>query len=521
MRRLVPLLNSLQLRLLGILVLAVAAALGTVALVARASTAAEFERYVERNREEMQAVAQQIAASTGDRLVVTNSEGRVILDSSGELLGQTVGPERALELGLPLPAPGRAILQGAATDRTDGGPEGVARTSVDVMFIRRAPAPGTDSGQTNNSPDQTVWTRQVVGPQAVSAPADRLTLLEPAPAADDTPPDVLRYAPMPLIGFGAAVKSPPLFDSEQVFVTAVTRSLVVGVLVGGGVAVALALAFSRRILLPVAALTAAARRMERGDLSQRVAVHAQDEIGQLAHAFNAMADGLARTEQLRRTMVTDVAHELRTPLTNLRGYLEALRDGVAQPRQKVIDSLYEEALLLNHLVDDLQDLTLAEAGQLSLYRQPADVPALLTAAAQALGPRADLKHISLTVDHVADLPLVDVDPKRIGQVLRNLLANAITYTPEGGSVRLSAEANADAVTIRVHDSGVGIAPAHLPNVFERFYRVDPSRARATGGAGIGLAIVKRLTEAHGGTVAVQSAPNRGSTFSFTIPVAQV
>jgi two-component system sensor histidine kinase BaeS len=257
--------------------------------------------------------------------------------------------------------------------------------------------------------------------------------------------------------------------------------------------------------------------MERGDLSQRVAVNARDEIGQLAHAFNAMADGLARTEQLRRTMVTDVAHELRTPLTNLRGYLEALRDGVAQPRREVIDSLYEEALLLNHLVDDLQDLTLAEAGKLSLYREPTDLPALLAASAEALRPRFDEKNVSLSVGHVPGLPLVHVDPKRIGQVLRNLLANAVAYTPEGGSVRLSAEASAEAVTICVQDTGVGIAPEHLPNVFERFYRADSSRARATGGAGIGLAIVRQIVEAHGGAITVQSTPGHGTTFRFSLP----
>src|SRR5262249_52098173 len=173
-------------------------------------------------------------------------------------------------------------------------------------------------------------------------------------------------------------------NREQVFLSAVTRSLGVGVAVGGVVAVVLAFAFSRGVLRPVSALTEAARRMERGDLSQRVEVRSTDEIGQLAHAFNAMADGLARTEQLRRTMVTDVAHELRTPLTNLRGYLEALRDGVTEPRAAVISSLYDEAVLLSQLVDDLQDLALSEAGRLTLRRDAVDVQSVVSSAAQSM-----------------------------------------------------------------------------------------------------------------------------------------
>jgi signal transduction histidine kinase len=307
-------------------------------------------------------------------------------------------------------------------------------------------------------------------------------------------------------------------DREQVFLTAVTRSLLVGVLVGGVAAVVLGVLFARGVLRPVGMLTAAARRMERGDLSQRVPVTSGDEIGHLARAFNAMADALARNEHLRRTMVGDVAHELRTPLTNLRGYLEALKDGVTQPRGDMIDSLYEEALLLTHLVDDLQDLALSDAGRLSLRPEPFDAVALLRASALALSPRARQQGVELRVESVADLPLVHVDPQRIGQVVRNLVSNALTYTPAGGSVRLSAQRCGEMVRIDVRDNGSGIAPEHLPNVFERFYRADASRSRATGGAGIGLALVKQFVTAHGGSVGVTSAPGRGSCFSFTLPI---
>jgi signal transduction histidine kinase len=217
-----------------------------------------------------------------------------------------------------------------------------------------------------------------------------------------------------------------------------------------------------------------------------------------------------------------VAHELRTPLTNLRGYLEALRDGVAEPRRDVIDSLYEEAMLLSQLVDDLQDLTLSEAGQLELHREPTDLPALLASVAQALRPQLAARHICLGVDWPADLPRVDVDRQRVGQVLRNLLANALRYTPDRGRIWLDAQTDPEraSVVVRVRDTGPGIPPEHLDNVFERFYRVDASRTRGTGGSGIGLTIVKQLVEAHGGRVEARSSPGQGATFSFSLPTVR-
>jgi signal transduction histidine kinase len=352
----------------------------------------------------------------------------------------------------------------------------------------------------------------------------------------------------------------PGFDPIQTgFISTVNRSLLLAAGAAGLVALLLTAVLSRRILGPVEALTVAARKMEKGDLSQRVTVRSQDEIGELARAFNAMADGLARIEQLRRHMVTDVAHELRTPLTNIRGYLEALRDGVARPDTALIDSLHEEALLLNHLVDDLQDLALAEAGQLRLARRPVALAPLVDAAVSALRPALADKDMAITVDMPADLPCADADAARVGQVLRNLLNNAITHTPAGGSIGVEAttddrpptteerglkieDSNGGAaemlssilyplssepssiigrrssVVVRVRDSGPGIAPEHLPHLFERFYRADPARARATGGAGLGLTIVKQLVEAHGGHVWAESAPGQGATFVFTLPV---
>ncbi|MDQ3811307.1 MAG: HAMP domain-containing histidine kinase, partial [Chloroflexota bacterium] len=211
------------------------------------------------------------------------------------------------------------------------------------------------------------------------------------------------------------------------------------------------------------------------------------------------------------------AHELRTPLTNLRGYLEAVRDGVVEARGEVIDSLYEEAMLLSQLVEDLQDLSLSDAGRLSLRREPVELGDALFAAAQALRPRARAQGIEIMLEVGSALPSVLADRQRVGQILRNLLSNAVTYTAAGGQIVVSAAARDGDVRVEVRDTGSGIAPEHLPNVFERFYRADPSRTRATGGAGIGLAVVKQLVEAHGGSVAITSVPGQGTCVSFTLP----
>ncbi|MCL4294439.1 MAG: HAMP domain-containing protein [Anaerolineae bacterium] len=306
---------------------------------------------------------------------------------------------------------------------------------------------------------------------------------------------------------------------DHSFLAAVNHFVLIGALMAGAIAGLVTLVLSHRIVRPIELLTAAARRMERGDLTGRVSVRSDDEIGQLASAFNAMADGLARLEQLRRQMVGDVAHELRTPLTNIRGYLEAARDGLVRPDPALVDNLYEEAMLLNRLVDDLQELALAEAGQLHLECRPVDVGEVARTATQAIRPQAEAAGLELSLDLPSDLPPVVVDPHRIGQVLRNLLNNALEFTPPGGQITLTARLDGSWVCLEVGDSGPGITSEQLPFVFERFYRADPSRARATGGAGLGLAIVKQLVEAHGGRVWVKSTPGTGAWFGFTLPVA--
>ncbi len=307
--------------------------------------------------------------------------------------------------------------------------------------------------------------------------------------------------------------------SQRAFINSVNRSLVATVVLAGIAAIGLGVLLSRRILNPIGALTAAARQMELGDLSQRVAIRSQDEIGELAQAFNAMADGLSRLEQLQRNMVSDIAHELRTPLSNVRGYLEAIQDGLARADVETIDSLHEEVMLLNRLVDDLQELALAEAGKLQLQTIPISLREIVLKAQKALEPKVREKDIAIHLDIPDALPPLEVDPERIGQVLRNLLANAVEYTPQGGEIRVVARAGQEGIEVKVCDSGIGIAEEHLSFLFERFYRVDGSRTRSTGGAGLGLAIVKQLVQAHGGKIEVDSILGSGTTITFTLPMS--
>jgi len=292
----------------------------------------------------------------------------------------------------------------------------------------------------------------------------------------------------------------------------------------GAVAIVVALilifVLSRRLSSPIGVLAEVARRLGRGDLSQRVQFQGKGEVGTLAQAFNSMAADLEHAEQLRRNLVADVAHELRTPLSNIQGYLEAIRDRVMKPNAATIHSLNEETALLSRLVDELQELSLAEAGKLKLVYQAEDITKLIKRAVTSWRPQVAAKEISLSIDLSDNLPLVKIDRQRVNEVLHNLLKNAVAHTHEGGTINVAAVAQGNWVEVSVSDTGEGIPAEDLPNIFERFYRVDRSRARATGGSGLGLTIVKRLVEAHGGEITVQSELGKGSRFSFTLPIAK-
>ena len=307
--------------------------------------------------------------------------------------------------------------------------------------------------------------------------------------------------------------------SVSILASALNRSLLWTGLAAGIAGVLLVSLLSRRVLAPTRALGSTARLLGQGDLSQRVAAQGRDEIADLGRTFNSMAEDLEKAEQQRRSLMADVAHELRTPLSNIQGYLEAVRDGLLQPDNSTIDTIHQQVMHLTLLVEDLRLLALADAGALRLDIEPDSLEQTLSKSMEAVRPRADAKSVSLSLDISADLPLVLMDRTRIAQVVGNLLENAISHTPEGGRVGVTVEATAAGTArVTVADTGSGIPVDDLPLVFERFYRVDPSRARATGGAGLGLTIARQLVEAHGGIIYAESEPGMGSRFTFELPM---
>jgi two-component system sensor histidine kinase BaeS len=264
-----------------------------------------------------------------------------------------------------------------------------------------------------------------------------------------------------------------------------------------------------RILRPLRVLTAATKRMRAGDRSARAEVRANWEVAELAEAFNQMSEHLAQTETQRKDLVSDVSHELRTPLGTIRGWLVAAQDGVADLDPELVESLLEETLVLQHLIDDLQELASADAGEFRLRPEPMDAGELLAQVAAAHPAK-------LTVRTSGNLQLT-ADPVRLRQAVGNLVVNAVQHTPPDGDIVLSAHREQDEIVVRVSDTGSGIAPEHLPHVFDRFWRADRSRSRTTGGRGLGLAIVRHLVEAHDGTVTVDSTPGAGTTFTVRLP----
>ena len=338
-----------------------------------------------------------------------------------------------------------------------------------------------------------------------------------------TAPDVSPQAAFPIEvegkKVGALLSLNPLQGQwEQEFLHSVTRAAIWAGFTASVMALLLGIIISRRLTGPLRSLSDAARRLSARDLSCRVPVLSQDEIGEVAHSFNQMAESLERNEKLRRNLTADTAHELRTPLAILRGNLESLQEGVVQPSPGIIMSLHDEVVRISRLVNDMQDLSLAEAGELHLNRQPLKVEDLVERVMIPFSGEAQNRGIQFSVNLSQNLPALSVDADKIVQVLINLLGNALRYTPEGGGIELSVREDSGGVTFTVQDTGPGIEPGELGNIFERFYRIDHSRSRSGGGAGLGLAIAKGLVEAHGGKIWAISNPGEGSRFAFTIPL---
>ncbi|MEA1871565.1 MAG: ATP-binding protein, partial [Candidatus Bipolaricaulota bacterium] len=315
-----------------------------------------------------------------------------------------------------------------------------------------------------------------------------------------------------------AVEDPLLGPEEEAFLASAKRSALLGGGIASGVALLLAIFLISQVLSPLRLLTRATERIAHGDLSQRVALRARDEFGRLGESFNRMIENLQRSETLRQTMTADIAHELRTPVTIIQGNLEAILDGIYNPDAKTIAPIYEETLHLGHLIDDLRDLALAEAGELRLDKEPTDLAALVSQVVEtvssSLEGRPQLSSIS-----AKGLPAVTLDPKRIRQVLANLLSNAVRVTPEEGEIHVEVVHGDKMVEVRVTDTGPGIPPNDLSHLFERFYRGDRARTRASGGSGLGLAIAKQWVEAHGGMIRAENAEGGGARFTIRLPIS--
>lgn len=553
--------HSLQLRLLLAMSIVVLIAVGAVAILTSRTTQGEFSTYIREDMvrdqmivsnllagyngdtspENLQNLVERLASASGEQIVIADHTGKVLADSDHMLVGES--------LDIPLPFQAQFIS-------TEGGISGPPDFTISVPIT----SPYSTGIITHtNASGSNVFTVPVAGPGAPVGGSIASVRGMSGTLALSWSPVFVPFAMVPFTGtepgtqiIGSGVAHPAIaaqpFPGTDLlvarlptpggtpgqigFVRAVNQQLLLAAIAAGAAALLLTWLISRRIVGPIEALTAAAGRMEQGDLSTKVNVNTKDEIGKLAHAFNAMTGSLSRQEQLRRNMVTDIAHELRTPLANIRGYLEAVRDGIVEADPALVSSLHEESLLLTRLVDDLQELQLAESGQLKFEPVPASITDIAVRAATAQTPTAEAKDITIHTDLTPDIPLVRADQARISQVLRNLLDNSIRHTPEGGSITISARLlpihdlqnpqsstrNPQYVEVCVQNTGPAIPPDHLPHIFDRFYRADGSRARTTGGTGLGLAIVKQLIELHHGEVRAENTSNSGPRFYFTLPV---
>jgi two-component system OmpR family sensor kinase/two-component system sensor histidine kinase BaeS len=277
---------------------------------------------------------------------------------------------------------------------------------------------------------------------------------------------------------------------------------------------------TRRMATPLADVIAAAQSVAAGDLSTRVQVRGPGDLRSLSDSFNRMADALERTDRERRNLLADIAHELRTPLTILRGKLEGMVDGVYPADEAHVAPVLEETYVLERLVEDLRLLTLAETRQLHFDREPVDLGDLAERAADLFGAEAADRGIGITVRIEPGLPAILADPQRVGQVIGNLLSNALRYVPERGQIEIAAQRCDGGVELAVSDNGPGVAESDLPHLFDRFWRGEKSRARSEGGAGLGLAIAKQLVEAQGGAMAARPRPGGGLHVSFVMPAFQ-
>lgn len=303
---------------------------------------------------------------------------------------------------------------------------------------------------------------------------------------------------------------------EKEFLRSANLAVMISSMIASVIAVLFAFWMAKKITTPLKSLVKGAKRTAKGGKWENVSIPTKDEFHELGIAFNDMADKLAKNEEVRQTLVADVAHELRTPLSILQGKLESIQEGAIEPSEDVVLELTDEVYRLNRLVSDLQQLSLAEAGQLPLNLKPVQIKDVIERVCSNLRWIADEKNINLTFDRIPDLCLLELDSDRITQVMVNLIGNALRHAPEAGIVEVSVQEEEDAVYLNVSDNGSGIPEDVLPFIFDRFYKNNRSRSRSSGGTGLGLSIAKGFVEAHGGTITVESEVNKGTVFTVSL-----
>ncbi len=337
--------------------------------------------------------------------------------------------------------------------------------------------------------------------------------------------DVPWLSAQPLLireGFVLAINPPLFVTSQRLFQANFNRSLWFAGGTAGLLAVLVGLVLARRLSHPLQELHDAVTGVAAGNLQQEVGLRGGSELEDVASAFNTMAHRLRESERQRQELLAAIAHELRTPLSIIEGNLEAMLDGVREPTPDLLATLHTQSALLSQLITDLRDLSLADARQLSLQRRPVDLAVLCRESVDAMGLWIEERQVTAQVRAEGDTTAA-VDPHRLRQVVQNLLHNAVRFTPAGGRVVVTVtEVPHDLdrwVMLEVDDDGPGIPAEDLSRVFEPFYRVDPSRSRASGGTGMGLAVVKLLVQVHGGSVRAENRPAGGSRFVVQLPAS--
>lgn len=310
-------------------------------------------------------------------------------------------------------------------------------------------------------------------------------------------------------------------ELNEGFNSAMTNALLIATLAATSAAAIVSAYVSYRITSPIKATVQASQRMASGHYDERLGVYSSDELGQLTQSFNRMAESLAETETTRQHLIADISHELKTPLASIQGYMEGLQDGVIDPTQETFQHIHRETHRLQRLVYDLQELSRVEAGQIALQLTVQDLSELLQSATDWIKPQFDDKQVELNVHLPNDSINIQGDYDRLRQVILNLLGNALQYTPEGGTVTVECERTSSDVLVHIRDTGIGLIAEDTGRIFERFYRVDKSRSRLSGGSGIGLTIARHIVRTHGGDLWAESPGiNQGSTFYIKLPCSK-